>query len=464
MSTATGDFGDVLKRKYVGNEMFGSICKAAPFVDYMEAAGADKVQHGGVGIYWSTLLSLTGNVGWTGETTTAAPNGGSLPANTGVAGSPQASSVTRQIYGHVNWTNKEIADSSRGSEDAFMGAQAFKMKNLLKECRRSLCIALFGNRVDMTDNDGDGVPGQVGTARFPTGVRAMVNGTTNATTTTIDNGSPNHFYPGLRLLAATLDQWQDLDPTDTAVGSKATVSRVSVDAAGVITLTTVAAFNVTDNDLIVAGDGSSAGGHWHEYNRMLTGLDHVADDALVSGAAVNDSLFGISPITYDAWAGVNYDAAGNIARGDVNAFLSLIYDVSGEHPSALICQARVMDVLQDTMDGDIRYVPMTTSGTGGFNREHMGWVAGSTVIPILEDMFCPMTNLYAVNYEMFQFGYSQEFDWIGGQNGQLLRSVNSVNFTAVYGAVLETVCFQRNCLGIMRGITIDWSKQTKFPT
>lgn len=449
-STTATSFAGVLKRMYIGEEMFGQICEETPFLDYMKDAGSDRVKHGGAGIYWGTEMSLPGNVGWVAE-------GGAIPVNTGNGNLPQANSVTKEIVGHVAWTNKQLADSSRGSEAAFMGAQKVKMDGLLKETARSLCIALWGNRIDLTDG--------TGTTRYPLGVRAQASAASSSTTVTIDNGSPNHFYPGLRLIGATEAEWEG-DTADTA-GSAATVASVSVDSAGIITLTTVAAWAasggaevLSDNDLIVAGDLGA--GLWHEYNRALTGLDHIADDAKVSGTVVNDTLFGLSPITYDAWRGVNIDSAGNIARGDVNAFLSLIRGVSGKHPHALFCQERVMDALMDTIDGDVRYMPVTI--TGGFDREAFKWVAGSTAIPVMEDMWCPMTNLYAVNYDVFQFGYSQEFDWITGDGGQLLRSINSTNFTAAYGAVLESVCFQRNALGVMRGITIDWSKQTMFPS
>jgi hypothetical protein len=404
-----GEFAGILKRIYVGEEMFGQICEETPFLDYMRDGGADRVKHGGGGIFWPTLMSLPGNAGWVAE-------GGALPVNTGEAGSPQGSSVTKEIVGHAKWTYKQLSDAAKAGEQAFASGQQFKMDNMLAETARSLCIALWGNRVDLVDG--------TGTTRFPTGVRAFVNGTSNATTTTLDNGTPNHFYPGLRLIAATEAEWE-ADTADTA-GSAATVQSVSVSAAGVITLTTVAAFNVTDDDLVVAGDLAADG--WHEYNRMLTGLDHVADDSTVSGAVVNDSLYGISPITYNAWKGINVDSAGTISRGDVNAFVSLIRSVGGKHPQALFCQERVMDALMDTIDGDVRYMPVTI--TGGFDREAFKWVAGSTAIPVMEDMWCPMTNLYAVNYDYFQFGYSAEFGWIGGADGQLLRSINSTNQTA----------------------------------
>lgn len=472
---AGGDFGNLLKMVYEPG-IQSQLMDEVPVLAAFEQAGADELElatytsSSGVqvsGFQWALELAVSGGVGHTGESTSAT-TGNVFPA--GVQQTAKAGAPERQCYGRIKLTNNEI-QASRQNNAAFATALKFKMDALTKECRRVADSALWGKKPMLYNATSPASFTELFTqaaaeTNYPVGVLGQVVAAadvTSGTTFVMDFvTSPQHFWPGRKILLATQAEYED--GSAASAGTYRTVTDVSINAAGTqVTVTVSAAFAnsagniVSNNDFVVSGaslTGTAAAGDPNEFDAAIIGIPNICIHPL---STANEALYGVSNTTYSQWLPrASMYNVGTLTQPRVNAWLRNYGTVSGKKPSVIFGHGSAVDAMADLIQPDVRYEPVEL--VGGYNRDGFHWMSGTTKVPVQEDPYAPLGDLYCWNFDCLKLGYTQKWEWVADPDGgRFLRQADKVTWEAIFGAIWQTVCFQRNACAALTGISIDYT-------
>lgn len=467
-SVTSGAFGNLIKLTYedtIQNQMTDE----APVMKALEDAGADEVQ---LGVF---------------NTNTAQVSGFTFRVQTGMGGSVmhrnEATSTTtgllapareypahpagvqdRECYGRVNFTAKEIAAGKR-RESTFASALEYKMDSLAKETRRVAGASLWGKKpmtmsttissfVSLFETQG------TGTGEYPTGVLAQASAGNSAATVTCDFfSSPQHLWPGRRIAWGTETEWNG--GTGDSGGEYGIVDSVTLDSTSQITITHTATVTVANNDFAVAADsvtGTAADGDPNEFNLAIHGIPHIA---VHPDAGDNDGICNIDCTAVTSWLpSASMYEVGTPTRARLTNFFNNVRIVSGETPTCAFMHPVTMTAIEDTIDPDVRYERVDVELTGGYNTTAFYWNCAGFKVPMLGDHYAPLGDLYTWSWKKLKLGYLEpdnKWRFIESPDGNMFhRSANQLQWDLVYGTTgWNTVCFQRNSVAAMTGITYD---------
>lgn len=427
--SASGNFYYNLKRVY-GKGIVYDILKNSALLDELTNNGADDVDLRGESFYWDVYLQRSGAAGFVGENE-------NLPAYS-TSTQRQASAIVKECWGRQALTERAMALSKGGEKGAFISAMDLAANGITEELKFNVNRSLYGNRVS--------------NSVFNTGILGTLAATANSATQVISNcGSPNSFYPGMKLRIGTLQSAAD-DTTHIQVGGTneayGVVRSVSVNqSTGAVSITFTAAINGTAGWYLVQGDDGSTG--WSAFDRELTGLDHIIQDH-------DDNLYSIDTGDFPKWKGVLMGSSASpttLSRARMDAFASAMSSVTGEVPTSFIGHSATVRAVYGTIDGDVLYQPFKSDG--GFDRSAVTWHCKSTNVPILEDDMAKPGTLYAINKKFLSLAFARDWGWMEADGSRYFRVSNHAAYEMVFGAMMELVCKRRNTQGRLDGIKTD---------
>jgi len=416
-STTSLDFANMLK--VLHGKLQATLNKESVTWDWFQEL--DDVELRGSSLQWPVHTKRSGGVGAIGE-------GETLPT-AGSTSKPRAIAVAKEVYGRVNLSLK-VMEASKSRDGAFASAVADSMQDLEDELKQSLNRQVIGHKVDGTETGGAAIANQ-------TGVIARVDDPgTGVKTVTITDGSAFQLYPGMLLRVAT--------EVDDLAGSAEDHWVVdSITSATTFNIVTGAAAAVVDGDLICVGDSS-----FTSARSELIGLAHICDDA--------DELASIHPTETTSWKGFvssNSDTNRNLSAELLDAMFDAVYDQGGKRPDAIIAHSSLCRQVKGLMENDVRYEPQTFRG--GYERKMLVWNNGEKDVPVIPDKHVPLNRAFFPHRASIGLGWMRKFGWVDTDGSTFSRSGNTTTFDAVYGAMLEVCCKQRNAHGRMDDIKVN---------
>lgn len=412
------DFANMLK--VLHGKLQATLNKESVTWDWFQEL--EDVEIRGSSLQWPVHTKRSGGVGAIGE-------GATLPT-AGSTTKPRAVAVAKEVYGRVNLSLK-VMEASKSRDGSFASAVADSMQDLEDELKQSLNRQVIGHKVD-----------GVGST---TGIIARIsNDAADGTTIQIDDGSAFQFYPGMPIRIST--DVSELDGSSGSVADFATVTSItsstefevqSVEADGNLDT------DVANNDLICVGDSSftSAG-------QELIGLAHICDNA--------DELASIHPTDHASWKAFvssNNDTNRNLSAELLDAMFDAVYDQGGKRPDAIIAHSSLCRQIKGLMENDVRYEPQKFRG--GYERKMLVWNNGEKDVPVIPDKHVPLNRAFFPHRASIGLGWMRKFGWVDTDGSTFSRSGSTTTFDAVYGAMLEVCCKQRNAHGRMDDIKVN---------
>ena len=382
------------------------------------------IEVGGRGFYFPVKLTRGGAAGSIAEGAAVPPVG------TNKSPSARGHAIpSGEFVANISLTSMVMAASKGGNKAAFVDALQNETENAADELSRNFNRQLFGNKPASQ------------TTTFTSGVLARVTTGANSASQTIKNGYANHFYAGQRLLFGTA---ADLAAYPGVAGSVVTGVVQSVDSETGITL--VGAANTVTNDLITTGDAT-----FNSYSREMTGLDAIAKQD-------DDNLYEVDTGLNAGWRALVMGNGGDnrpMTRELMDALGNNLKNTGGGQPDLVICHSSAQQEIVGTMTGDVRYMPLVFKG--GYKRSALTWVFGNTDVGIVTDVHCPLRKVFAFQKAKLQLGYLKKFGWLDMDGAVLSRLSGVTTFGALYTAIAELVCLQRNSVGVISDLQINTS-------
>lgn len=331
------------------------------------------------------------------------------------------------LYGSFQMT-KQMMESAKKDIGSFRNATRTSMETMVRNLKRLRARTLWG--------DGNGI-------------LALINGTANSTTQTVDSPfGVASTVGGARFLRKNMviGIW---DPTATTLRGVRTIDSVNAAGTQFTVKASEGAISTTDNDIIVRMNttgGTTVGESGRQEPMGLLGL--VDDGTYVA------TLHGLSRTTFPQLKSRVNANTGQLSLDTIQ----LNFDIADQQGDANIdCLAghhAVRRAYVTLLEADRRYTSdalmSPDGGTKVTDRKKYVTFGG---VKVVEDKFAPYDMLFGLDKSTFRRYVQVEGEW-AEESGSILRQVTGKDtWTALYRLWENYHCCRPNANFVMSGIT-----------
>ncbi len=317
---------------------------------------------------------------------------GPLPTATD-GGYAQLTATLKNLYGKIEISDKALR-ASQSNEGAFVNLLETELTGLVRSASFNLGRMLFGD----------------GSAKL-------------ATVSKAEDGV--YTADSVRNLAVG----QGIDVVS-STGSTLAYGRTvtSVDR-------TNKTFTLSGTELTI--DGSSI------YAQSSRGLELTGLGAIFS---TTGTLYGLDRATNGWLVPHIVSTVGTLTESAIQKAIDMVEANSGGHINFIVCSWGVRRALVNLLSEKCALQPMELAG--GFKA------LSYNGIPVVADRFCPEGTMYLLNTDDFRLHQLCDWQWLEGDNGRVLRQIDS---KACYAATLvkyaELMCYRPCGQAMLSGIT-----------